>query len=99
MRHPRNLRAETEDSSEPELIQRVTEGATLWLMKNLPEDQRAIIREYAEKYGDDWWRKLDLDHGGILTSIFSRGDYADNFLGQSELKPKFKEMIIRAVTT
>lgn len=99
MRQLRNLRHEMEERREDNRIQAATEAATKFLIQNLPEDQRAIIAEYVNKYGADWWRKLDLDTGGMLGDEFRKFGYTDTFLGQHELQPLFKDILARAVTT
>lgn len=101
-RQPRNLKHEIEERQNTEDDQRVrfvTDAATLWLMNSLPEDQKAIIRDYVQKYGSDWWRQLDCDTGGMLGNEFKKFGYTDSFLGTHELQTKFKRIIENAVTT
>lgn len=100
MRQPRSLKHEAEDRREDTgRIRFVTEKVTEWLAQSLPEDQRAIVRDYVNKYGNDWWRKLDLDTGGMLGDEFKKFGYTESFLGQHDLQPLFKKILERAVTT
>lgn len=96
MRTPRVL--QRPDTIDDERIRTATWAATKWLCDNLAPDQRAIIKDYVNKYGTDWWRKLDLDTGGMLGNEFRKFGYTDSFLGQHELQPLFKAILEQAVT-